>query len=198
MSEKKCIKYFGAHYCPHSNKDSRPYNLINSLFKNKYPEIDVEIYWSEDINEENKHEFIKANAKYVPTVTNSKYVHINLSLPSDYNTEGKTDDELTDVVLNNINNQLDKEPEHEPKPESFEQNNSKEIEKPKDFIKETFGYINNNKFVGFIFIFIIIILIIYPFYQNYCNKKVISSDIVSSVLSSDVSSYNTSSECFNQ
>jgi hypothetical protein len=188
MSEKKSIKYFGAHYCPHSNKNSRTYNLINSLFKNKYPEVDVEIYWSEDINEENKHEFINGKAKYVPTVTNSKYAHINLSLHSDYKTGGKTDDELSDAVLDNIYNQLDKEPEPEPEVESFKQNNSKEMEKPKDFIKETFGYINNNKFVGFIFILIIIILIIFPFYQNYCNKNVVSSNKSLSNNLSDTSS----------
>ena len=30
----------------------------------------VEVYWGEDINEDNKHEFLNANADYVPTMTN--------------------------------------------------------------------------------------------------------------------------------
>ena len=39
MTQKKCVKYFGAHYCPYSNETSRTYHLINNLFKRKYPEV---------------------------------------------------------------------------------------------------------------------------------------------------------------
>ena len=164
MSEKKCIKYFAAHYCPHSNEKSRTYHLINNLFKRKYPEVMVEVFWGEDVNEDNKHEFLYANAQYVPTITNSKYAHINLSLPSDFKTEGKSDEELTYAVLENIYNQLDKEKD-EPNNTNTDESNNTEKEnfnvenieednkKSKGFIKETFGYLNNNKFVGFIFIF---------------------------------------------
>lgn len=191
MSENKCIKYFAAHYCPYSNETSRTYHLINNLFKRKYTDVRVEVYWGEDINEDNKHEFENARAEYVPTITNSKYAHINLSLPEDYNKEGKTDDELTYAVLENIYNQLDKEKEdiNLPKQDIQEQsvetvNDSEENNNTsKSFTKETFGKLNNNKFVGFIFISIILLLILYPFYKKYKPKKINNLLSESSVIS---------------
>ena len=204
MSEKKCIKYFAAHYCPHSNESSRTYHLINNLFKRKYPEVMVEVFWGEDVNEDNKHEFLNANAQYVPTITNSKYAHINLSLPPDFKTEGKSNDELTFSVLENIYNQLDKEKDEPNNTNKYESNNTEkenctveniqeniqenieeDNEKSKDFIKETFGYLNNNKFIGFIFISLIIYLIVMPFCKNYKKKNVSFVSSVSSVLPED-------------
>ena len=162
MSEKKCIKYFAAHYCPHSNEHSRAYHLINTLFKNYYPDVTVEVFWGEDVSEDNKHEFLNANAQYVPTITNSKYANIDLSLPKDYNTEGKTDTELTYAILENIYNQLDKEKDESINTQKEELINTKKencgvdhIENydinnknSKSFIEKTLDSLNNNKFVG--------------------------------------------------
>tara|TARA_B100001121_G_scaffold304885_1_gene321159 strand:+ start:4163 stop:4774 length:612 start_codon:yes stop_codon:yes gene_type:complete len=189
MSEKKCIKYFAAHYCPHSNEHSRAYHLINTLFKNYYPDVTVEVFWGEDISEENKHEFLNANAQYVPTITNSKYANIDLSLPKDYNTEGKTDTELTYAILENIYNQLDKEKDESIKTQKEELINTKkgncgvkhienydtEDKNSKSFMKKTLESLNNNKFVGFIFISLLIYLIVLPFCKNI-KKKGVSSE----------------------
>ena len=113
MSDKKVIKYFGAHYCPHSNKNSAVYGLINESFRERFPDVEIQIYMSEDASEEDKPEFTKADAKYVPTVTNGKYAHLNLKLPDGYDTENKSMDEMGEVLLNNIYQQLDKEPDRE-------------------------------------------------------------------------------------
>ena len=106
MPKIKTLKYFGANYCPHSNKTSRAFLIITSL-KQKYPDINLEIYMSEEVNHEGKNEFVKANAEYVPTITNSSYSKINLSLPDNYNLEDKTDEELMNNLLDHIYNQLD-------------------------------------------------------------------------------------------
>jgi hypothetical protein len=187
MSEKKVIKYFGAHYCPFSNSRSRAYNLINNLITNKYPDIEIELYMSDDINEENKKhymaEFRKADAKYVPTVTNDKYAHINLSLPKDYITDDKTDEEITESLLENIYNQLDKEPEHyvEHKVEEFtddsndnSNNNSKDCN-PKGIVKNTFGMFNNDSFVKIACLLLILTVIFLPVFNILKNKKLKSN-----------------------
>jgi hypothetical protein len=182
MTQKKCVKYFGAHYCPYSNETSRTYYLINNLFKRKYPEVMVEVYWGEDVNEDNKHEFLNANAQYVPIVTNQNYAHLNLSLPDNFKTDDKTDEELTFAILENIYNQLDKKKDNSDNNSDNQpnKNTSEEIEnviqennkESKDLIKKTLGYLNNNKFIGFLFISLIIYLIIVPFLKK--NKNVSS------------------------
>lgn len=182
MSEKKVIKYFGAHYCPFSNSLSRAYNLINNLIANKYPDVEIELYMSDDINEENKkhhmEEFRKADAKYVPTVTNGKYAHINLSLPKDYITDDKTDEEITETLLENIYSQLDKEPEHNVEEftddsndnSSTKNNNSKDC-KPKGLLKNTFGMFNNDNFVKIACLLLILTVIFLPVLNILKNKK---------------------------
>jgi ABC-type glycerol-3-phosphate transport system substrate-binding protein len=95
------IKYFGGSYCPHSRVGSRAYTLIKD-FEAKYPNIKVEYYWTGEDNEE----FTKANAEYVPTVTDTNYNKINLTLPNGVNTNDKTDVELKNLVLLNIHHQL--------------------------------------------------------------------------------------------
>ena len=174
MSEKS-IKYFGAHYCPYSNESSRAYNLIYNLFREKYPEVNVTIFWSEDISEENKHEFIKSKADYVPTITNGKYAHIKLSIPENYDKENKTSDEITEAILNHIYDQLDNEPTHEIAQEE-PPDNSKKVEDFTNVLNEenedtnNTNWINNNYVVGSIFILVILFIIILPFYKKYKNK----------------------------
>jgi hypothetical protein len=95
------VKYFGGNYCPHSRIGSRAHTLIKE-FEKKYPDIRVEYYWTGEDNEE----FTKANAQYVPTITDSRYRNIVLSLPQGIDTSQKTDDELKELVLINVRNQL--------------------------------------------------------------------------------------------
>jgi hypothetical protein len=97
------LKYFGGHYCPHSNQDSHSYKLIMEHFTKKYPDVKVNVYWS---GEDNQKEFLKANAEYVPTITNNKYEHLELKLPEGFEPDDKTDDELVEAVVDNLYNQL--------------------------------------------------------------------------------------------
>lgn len=97
------LKYFGGHYCPHSNKDSHSYKLIMEHFTKKYPDVKVNVYWS---GENNQSEFLKANAEYVPTITNKKYQHLELKLPEGFQPDDKTDDELVEAVVDNLYSQL--------------------------------------------------------------------------------------------
>jgi|SaaInlStandDraft_7_1057024.scaffolds.fasta_scaffold00718_3 hypothetical protein len=102
-SDNKIIKYFGGDYCPHSNKDSRTYKLITEQFIQKYPNIKIEYYWTGIDSQE---EFKKAEAQYVPTITNNNYEHVELKLPDNINFNDYNDDELEDLLLKNIYNQL--------------------------------------------------------------------------------------------
>lgn len=181
MSEK-CIKYFCAHYCPYSNKTSKAYDLINNKFKEKYPDVDIEIYWSEEINEDNKHEFLHANAQYVPTITNKKYAHLSLSLPPDFDKEGQSDEELNEALLEHLYEQLDKEPEKknnvkptestvDSKPSELLSDDKNLNEKSKGFLKETFSSLNNNESIKCIIISIIVLLIILPFLKKMKKIK---------------------------
>ena len=171
---KKSIKYFCAHYCPFSNETSNAYNLINNKFKEKYPDVNIEIFWTEDMNEENKHEYLNAGVEYVPTITNQNYVHIILSLPPNFEKEGKTDEELNDALLEYIYEQLDKEPEKtKDTSENFVETTESELLSDNDnsenngFLKKTFSSFNNNNFIKCIVVLIITLLIIVPI----CKKK---------------------------
>lgn len=177
MSEQKSIKYFCAHYCPFSNETSKSYNLINILFKEKYPDVNVEIYWSEDINEENKNEFLNAKAQYVPTVTNGNYAHISLELPDDYDKEEKTNEELINALLENVYNQLDKEPPTEPEVEPLVEPTNEESKgeflnmdkiEPKKTLFNPFS--KNNKIIAALIILFMIFLISLPFIKKRFKK----------------------------
>lgn len=101
--ERKVLKYFGGDYCPHSNINSRTYRLIIEDFSQRFPNVDVQVYWSKP---ENHEEFENANADYVPTITSKNYEHVKISLPENTIIEGKSDDELKELLLTNIYNQL--------------------------------------------------------------------------------------------
>jgi hypothetical protein len=101
--EVKILKYFGGDYCPHSNSKSRTYKLITEEFSQRFPNVDIQVFWS---NPKNSEEFQKANAEFVPTITSDNYEHITISLPEGTVIEGKSDDELKELLLTNIYNQL--------------------------------------------------------------------------------------------
>ena len=99
----KVLKYFGGAYCPHSREGSRAYELVKD-FEVKYKNVDVQYYWSGE--EETKDEFIKADARYVPTLTNCNYNKIEMSVPQGTDTSDKSQDELKELVMKNMYNQL--------------------------------------------------------------------------------------------
>jgi len=97
LENTKTIKYFGGDYCPYSNTNSIAYNVMKE-FEVKYPNILVEYYWSG----KDTAAMEKYNILYVPTILNSKDQPIELKLPKDTIIEGKTDDELRGLLLDNI------------------------------------------------------------------------------------------------
>ena len=99
----KVLKYFGGAYCPHSREGSRAYELVKD-FEAKYNNIDVQYYWSGE--EGTKDEFMKADARYVPTLTNCDYTKIEMSVPQGTDTSDKSQDELKELVMKNMYNQL--------------------------------------------------------------------------------------------
>ena len=91
-SRNKVLKYFGAHFCPYSNKNSKAYKFINSTFRKKYPNVKIEINWGD--NEEAN----RANIEYYPTIANKNYRNIDLHIPRDTNSER--------IIMQEIYNQL--------------------------------------------------------------------------------------------
>ena len=102
-NEEKKLKYFGSKRCPHSKEGSRTYELVKE-FENKYNDVKVEYYWS-DIPS-HKDNFEKANAEYVPTITNDNYKTIELILPKDLDRNSKTEEELKEILLSNMYDQV--------------------------------------------------------------------------------------------
>lgn len=101
IENTKTIKYFGGDYCPYSNTNSIAYNVMKE-FEVRYPDVLVEYYWSGKDNAAME----KYNILYVPTILNSKDQPIELKLPKDTVTEGKTNDELRGLLLENIYNNV--------------------------------------------------------------------------------------------
>ena len=101
--KEKVLKYFGSKGCPHSKKGSRTYELVKE-FEDKYNDIKVQYYWSDDPS--HKVDFEKANAEYVPTLTNADFKKIELILSKDEDREEKTEEELRLLLLANIYDQV--------------------------------------------------------------------------------------------
>ena len=101
-TSNKILKYFGGSYCPHSREGSRAYELIKN-FETEYPGVKVEYYWTGGNDND---EFNKADAKYVPTVTNGSYNKVQLSVNEMDDTSNKSDEELKNLVMINIYKQL--------------------------------------------------------------------------------------------
>lgn len=97
----KILKYYGAHYCPYSNKDSITYTIIKE-FEQKYPDVLVEYYWSE----EHKDIMINDNISYVPTIKNSKNESIELNIPTNINIDTMNKIELNNLLLQTTYNKL--------------------------------------------------------------------------------------------
>lgn len=97
----KTLRYFGAYYCPYSNKESPAYMVIKD-FEKKYPDILIEYYWVET----DKEYMNKYNIDYVPMILNNTNTQIDLALPNDIITENKTNEELKDILLETLYNKL--------------------------------------------------------------------------------------------
>ena len=102
FTEKKNIKFFGAEYCPYSNKESVAYSIMED-FENKYKnKVNVEYFTVEKDNELMK----KLNIQYIPTILNSKYESIELALDKNVETKDKSNEELKNLLLENVYNKL--------------------------------------------------------------------------------------------
>ena len=101
FANNKVLKYFGGSYCPHSRKGSRAYELIKD-FETAYPDVKVEYFWTGG----NTEEFVKADAQYVPTITNNLYNKVELSVNPNDDTKNKTELELKNMVMANIYKQV--------------------------------------------------------------------------------------------
>ncbi len=100
-SSTNIIKFYGADYCPYSNKESASYKVMKD-FEEAYPDVKVNYYW---IGKNDK-EMTEMNIEYVPTILNSKNKPVELKLPEGVSREGKTGEELKVILLEAIHNQL--------------------------------------------------------------------------------------------
>uniref|UniRef100_A0A6C0J643 Thioredoxin domain-containing protein n=1 Tax=viral metagenome TaxID=1070528 RepID=A0A6C0J643_9ZZZZ len=103
-SNKKIIQYYGGHHCPHSNKDSNMYKLINENLNKKYDDILVQVYWGSDPTHSQL--FQKNNVQYVPTILNSKNQVVKIGLDENVDRTGKTPEDLENLLFENIYKQL--------------------------------------------------------------------------------------------
>ena len=99
----KVLKYFGGAYCPHSREGSRAYNLVKD-FEVTYPNVTVEYYWTGDLS--TKDEFLKADARFVPTITDGSYNKIEMSIQPGSDVTDKSQDELKEMVMANMYRKL--------------------------------------------------------------------------------------------
>lgn len=102
VSTKKTLHYYGGKHCPHSRESSPMHKLITQVLKNKYNDVNVIIYWSD----ENEKEFTKNNVEFVPTILNNNNENVFIGLPEGTKTENHSDDILEEMLLENIYNQL--------------------------------------------------------------------------------------------
>jgi hypothetical protein len=94
---QKTLKYFGSPNCPYSDNKSIAYNTIKQ-FMTFYPDVQVNFYTMPD----NENVFKENNIEYVPTILNTQNQPIELRLPADTKTDGKSIDELTKILMDNI------------------------------------------------------------------------------------------------
>lgn len=97
QSVQKTLKYFGSPNCPYSDNKSIAYNTIKQ-FMTFYPDVKVDFYTMPD----NENVFKENNIEYVPTILNTQNQPIELRLPADTKTDGKSIDELTKILMDNI------------------------------------------------------------------------------------------------
>lgn len=93
------LRYYGAHYCPFSNQNSVAYRTITE-FKERYPDINVEIY----MKEEHQYEFNNVKPRYVPYIVSNNR-EVKLSIPKEEIVD-LPEEEAKDKILENIYNQV--------------------------------------------------------------------------------------------
>ena len=102
FTEGKVLNYYGGKQCPHSNIKSIMYNIIFNKLKNKYPDLNINLYWGD----ERKEKFVENKVQFVPTILNNENVKVETKLNQDINTDDYSDEELEVMFLENIYNQL--------------------------------------------------------------------------------------------
>jgi hypothetical protein len=106
ITNQKVLKYFGSDGCPHSNKKSKMYQIVNEGFRNFLKDndydCDIEIYWS---GKNSNEQFQAANAEYVPTLTNGTFKHLTFGIDKKLQNkyEGK---KLDNVVFQDMYDKL--------------------------------------------------------------------------------------------
>ncbi len=98
----KTIKYFGADYCPYSNKESPAYIVLTDLEKKYKDAIDVQYYWSEIDGDKLK----EYNVEYIPTILNGNNEPIEIGLPKNTDTKNKSTSELKELLLETLYSKL--------------------------------------------------------------------------------------------
>lgn len=189
---KIVLKYFGTTRCPHSNPQSRAFDLINNKFREKYGDmVDIQIYMNGPGVTENKdqmiQEFRNARADYVPKITCENYKEVHLRMSSDVDTTNKSDEELMGLLLDNIYNQLNNCDEPEKPIQAFtntENNNS-------DTNSDTNNSGSPNKkkmIIGGVCGLVVLIIIGYFYLKNRNKQKLTNLDNNMTVVSHTTSS----------
>ena len=104
LVKKKKLYYFGGHHCPHSNTQSHMYRFLTQKLVSQHPNIDLVIFWGSDPNSQVM--FEKHNVEFVPTVVNENGVKVDVKIPDGTNIEGKNNEEIENIVIENLVNQL--------------------------------------------------------------------------------------------
>lgn len=102
FTDGKVLNYYGGKFCPHSNVNSIMYNIVFNKLKEKYPEVNVNLFWGD----ERKEKFSENNVQFVPTLLNNENERINTKLGEDINVDDYSNEELEVMFLENIYNQL--------------------------------------------------------------------------------------------
>ncbi len=100
-SSTNVIKFFGADYCPYSNKNSPAYKVMKD-FEESYPDVQVFYYWMGKDDDK----MTELNIEYVPTILNGNNKPVEFKLPEGVSRDGKTGEELKIILLEAIHNQL--------------------------------------------------------------------------------------------
>jgi hypothetical protein len=102
FTKGKVINYFGGKNCPHSNVNSMMYKIVFDKLKNKYQDVNINLFW----NDEKQEKFKENNIEFVPTLVSRSNKKINVKLTPDLNADDYNDEELENIFLKNIYDQL--------------------------------------------------------------------------------------------
>lgn len=101
VTDGKVLNYFGGKRCPHSNLNSMMYKIVFEKMKNKYPDVSINLFWSDEKQEK----FKENNVQFVPTLTSGSNTKINAKMEN-INIDDYNDKELEELFLKNIYDQL--------------------------------------------------------------------------------------------